>query len=321
MTPAEKAELARKHERFQRLAWEKQDQLWRLHERLENDPEGEALREVMRRYCDWLSTLLLYERSELEGLPVGQRLERIKEKRYISQDARAIRAWAEAHFETHGLSPRRLSAGPFMRQIRFWDRRLQPQAWEGIGPPPPGSSLPRQQAYARQREKIEAALVKHFQLEDADLATLHGWLSPATAEWFDLITPDEQRRWVALRLLDVIRLGPPPDVVGDEELAEFFKSKSLTDEERERLMRLPGDEMYSELLQMFRARNSLGPPPNGPGRPPDREPPFDRFERRLGPGGEPAESDRPERTRRFNEMGPGAPRSPEPGPPPRDWTE
>jgi hypothetical protein len=279
MTPAERSELARRYKRFHDLAPKRKEQLRALHERLESEPDGQALHEVMCRYCDWLGTLLLYERSDIERLPIDQRVEKIKEKRYSGKEAVAIRAWAEAHFERLGLSTKQLFAGSFLRQIRLWNDILRAPAREDAGLPPPGPPSPGERAYERQRDQIETALVRHFRLEDADLTALRGWLSPATAEWFDMITPDEQRRWVALKLLDVIRLDPLPDVVSDEALADFFQSRSLTDEDRERLMRLPGDEMYGELLQRYRDRNSLGPPPSGPNRRPDREPPFGRIER------------------------------------------
>ena len=49
MAEHEKAELARKYDRYLKLKPEKQDELRRLHDRIEAEPDRDALREVMRR--------------------------------------------------------------------------------------------------------------------------------------------------------------------------------------------------------------------------------------------------------------------------------
>jgi len=264
MTPAEKAELARKQDRFFRLPREKQEQLRQLHERLDAQSDGEALRDVMRRYCDWLDTLLPYARNELEKLPVAQRVESIKQRRYLGQDTRAVREWGKAHFERLGLTPRKLFSD-WMVQIRS----------------------PEQRRMMHSPEKAESWRVKFFRLEEADLSTLRDQFSPATREWFDKLSPEQQRRRVAAMLVEAMRRDRPPEVVGEEQLAEFFTSKSLSDEQREQLLRMPGDEMHSALVRLYHREQGPGFPRGGPRRRrPGWEPPFDQFPRHRGPGDE-----------------------------------
>jgi len=293
MTPAQKAELVRKQRRFEGLSPEKQVQLRELHRRLAAEPDGEVLQEVMWRYCAWLDTLLLYERNELEKLPADQRVERIKKERYDSQDARAIREWGQAYFEKLGTSPQKL--------LQEWRQKHPREQFRRV---------------LRSREQAAALLVKGFRLEDADLTSLRSRLSPAAGKWFDGLSPEEQRLWVARALFRLMLPTPAPEVVSDEQLAEFLESKSVSKEDRERLMRLPGDEMHEELLRMYRRANP-GFPRGGPGR---RGP---DWQRRFGPFGPPGEprgerrdrGERPEH-RGHRHLGPDAPPPPDADMPP-----
>ncbi|MEI8376530.1 MAG: hypothetical protein WCJ35_27245 [Planctomycetota bacterium] len=57
----------------------------------------------------------------------------------------------------------------------------------------------------------------------------------------------------------------------DEQLANFFESSRISDEERDRLMSLPGDEMYDSLSKQYRAymvKQSKSPKPPRGDRPP-----------------------------------------------------
>ncbi|MBN2217424.1 MAG: hypothetical protein JW719_08610 [Pirellulales bacterium] len=264
MPPAQKAELARKYERFSRMPREKQDQLRRLHKRLQENDDGPALREVMWLYCDWLGTLFLGERNDLESLPIDQRVAKIKEKRYRGQDARAIREWSKVHFQRLGLT----------RQKLFEELMNEIHSRGGRG-----------QGRPRERNSEPSLLVRLFRLEDADFSTLRDRLSPATRERFDKLSPKEQRNWVALALRDVSRPRPPSSAVTDEQLAEYLKSDLISSEDREELMRLPGDEMYKRLLRMYRAAHAPRFQPGGPGR----RGPWPSRSGRFTPRGEPGE--------------------------------
>lgn len=263
MSPTQKAELARKYERFSRLPREKQDQLRRLHKQLQENDDGPVLREVLWLYCDWLGTLFLGERNDLESLPIDQRVAKIKEKRYRGQDARAIREWSKAHFQRLGLTQQKLFE-ELMKEIHSRGGR-------GQGRP-------------RERNSEPSLLVKLFRLEDADFSTLRDRLSPTTRDRFDKMLPKEQRNWVAMALRDVSRPRPPSSAVTDEQLAEYLKSDLISSEDREELMRLPGDEMYTRLLRMYRAAHAPRFQPGGPGRRGPWPPRPGRFDPRGQPG-------------------------------------
>ncbi|HLA84870.1 MAG TPA: hypothetical protein VJL29_08750 [Thermoguttaceae bacterium] len=266
MTPAQQAELIRKQGRFNALSDAKKDLLRELHRRLDEEPDGQALREVLWRYCEWLDTLIPYTRNELEKLPVENRVAGIKQKRSGGQDVRALREWGEAHLARLGLTPARLEQ-EMWKQFHSRDSGRK-------GRPPKGGPA--------------ESLVKHFRLEEADLTSLAERLSPVTREQFNKLSAVEQRRWVARAMISSIRPSRPPEVVNDQTLAEFFESNALSDAQREELLKLPGDEMRGALMQLYRRMNARRFPGGGPGR---RGPDFERRIRRFpppeGPPGEP----------------------------------
>jgi len=281
MSPEQKAELAEKQKRFANLTPKEQKRLRDFHERLQAEPDAEELREVMRRYCDWLDTLIPYTRNAVRQLPVDERVARIKKERSWAQDARALRRF-------WGSYPRR----PGPAQWRQW----QKQARSARGP-------------RGRRDQAARLLAEYLQLETADLSTLRDQLSRPTAKRFDKMSGEAQRRWVAHRLLDMVRRqmwtrrpGGPAADVSNEQLAEFFESGPLGDEARDALLRLPGKEMYEKLRRHYRVKDFSRPQgARTPGRKPERKPsspwfgsptkrahqPADRTQRakRHGPGG------------------------------------
>ena len=262
LTPAEKADLSQKRDRFEGLTAEKRELLRSLDRHLKEDTDGESLRRVMHAYCEWLDSLIPYARNDLESLPVEKRIVGIKEKRYQSQDDRAIREWGTAHFQKLGLSPRTLMQD-LWRQMR---------SQENI----------RRKMHSR--DEAAALLVKYFRLEKADFGSLRDQLSPATRKQFDKRSDAGQRRWVAGKLIEGMRPTMPPVVVSDEQLEDFFKSDALSDEDREQLLKLPGNEMYRQLLQRYRRLHSPRRQPRGPGR---NQSGWRRNSGRFGPRGNP----------------------------------
>ncbi|NLE38614.1 MAG: hypothetical protein GX621_11365 [Pirellulaceae bacterium] len=266
MTPQEKAELARKQERFAALVPEKREELRRLHERLEAEPDGEKLREVMRRYCDWLDTLADSASYSLRSLPVDERMKEIAKRRYGPQDARALRAWWNAYLRERHAAERRAAESTARdstaeRRTRFPD--------------------PQRVLRMRDPERAVLELVRQWELDKADFAPLRAQLSKATGEQFDRKTPEQQQQWVVEQFLEMGRQemrrrvrGSPPVQPTDEQLAEFYHSDDVSDEDREWLMRMPGKEMHATLTRWYQMENSLGRSREREGRDPSgsREP-------------------------------------------------
>ena len=110
-------------------------------------------------------------------------------------------------------------------------------------------------------------------MTDADLTRLRAQLSPqARKRLEDLPTPQQQWEQVAAWIRHGMHppgaargMHGPPTNADDERLATFFE-KVLTDEERDRLLSLPGEEMQRQLQRLYLTRTR---PPGGPGRRPD----------------------------------------------------
>ncbi|MGE3777330.1 MAG: hypothetical protein AB7F89_09110 [Pirellulaceae bacterium] len=78
LAPAEKDQLRRKYDRFSRLPESEKERLRNLEDSLAEDPQGAAMRDVMRRYHTWLADLSLRQRSDLLQMPPEQRIAEIK---------------------------------------------------------------------------------------------------------------------------------------------------------------------------------------------------------------------------------------------------
>jgi len=113
MTPPEKESLRIKRRQFQQLTPQQKDGLRQLHEKLEAQPE---LRQTMKAYSEWLSTLSPSEVAELKRLKPAERVALIKKLRRARQsdlpenlsphqlspeDSRIVVQWAEKFFGQH----------------------------------------------------------------------------------------------------------------------------------------------------------------------------------------------------------------------------
>ena len=116
LTAAEKEELLRKKDRFDRLSAEEQAQLRRLHDSMIREENADQLRRVMVHYCEWLATLTASQRAELRSLDAKQRIQRIKsllkeqdkerfqrlvEKQLPPEDLETISAWLNQFLAQH----------------------------------------------------------------------------------------------------------------------------------------------------------------------------------------------------------------------------
>jgi hypothetical protein len=273
MTDMEKAELARKQKRFDALNNEMRRKVCDLHDRLEADPDGESLRKVMRAYCDWLDAQSETAVQRLRKQPVEKRVEAIAKKRYVPQDRKAIRRWWWSYLEQRYSSKTKSRAKSPDGKAR--DSRYRKRAYQEM--------WPLWQRHKTKKDK-EKYLLERIGLNKADLTSLRTQLSRGKREWFDKLSEEKQRAWVAQQVIELLRQEVRARFfagrwrqVTDEQLAEIFESDSLTDEDRDSLMRLPGAEMRGRLQQLYYLEHG-GPAPGRPGPRGDRPP------RGHGPG-------------------------------------
>jgi len=287
MTPAEKQQLLRLVERFGRLDTAEQQRLRRLHEQLDRDRDSARLRRVMQGYHEWLQTLSPLVRAELRGLEPAERIKRIKRMRAEEaktvrpnlEDIEGVRRWMEQYVRKQGF--RLLAAlGEQRRQeiLRLPEAtRRRMVVWEiwqrwqsgksGIWPP----------------------------LGQGDLDALLGQLSQTTRKRLGSKTPAEQRRiiggWIrhARQHFASRHFTGPLPPVNEKELSLFFEKK-LTDQQRDRLLSLPGAEMQRALHKMYLERNKAVKSPShrpaGPPRIKRSGPPGVKGGRRKAEGGD-----------------------------------
>jgi len=297
MSSEEKEQLRRRKEWFDKLDASEQDRLRRLHEQIQQHPDAARLRRVMHGYCQWLRELPSYRRAELLELEPGERIARIKQlkeaearihaNRPQRKDMEALFRWMRQYVEKHEQAilqtipeDRRRQIGELSgesrRRLVMW---MAWQRWQITKP----DKLPT--------------------LTADDLADLRSQLSEETRKKFSQKEPAEQWQIVAdwLRLMSrhrspyrQFRDGPlPPDL--QEKLDDFFENE-LSDEQRDRLLSMPGDEMQRELRDMYlmrfrpsemRPRRGYGPPPGARPDPSDPRGPHPRHPKAGPPSGFP----------------------------------
>ncbi len=291
MSAADKEDLQWAEERFADLDAVGRQRLWKLHDDLQQAPDAAGLRWVMRRYHEWLRTLSAYARAELAELEPAARIAWIQRQldeerahrdvhRPSVRDMEKLLQWMKEYAVSHESqlleslpeAKRKELAGSSrtMRALQaFW------QAWQRWQATEPGKLPPL--------------------VTDQDLAALRARLGPEARRRLDAAGPDRQWqlviRWLGQSIqypLALRRLHGPLTGADDKQLADFFE-KDLTDQQRDSLLGLPGDEMHQQLQRLyfqgrsFRTRppgrsgrhaddSHRGRPP-GPRPPPDRHPP------------------------------------------------
>jgi hypothetical protein len=249
-----KEQLLRAEDRFAGLAPAEQQRLRRLHEDLQSDPDALKLQAVMHAYYEWLKGLPPLTWADLsEGEP-NERIilvkKRLKEeqqregaRRPDAKDMAALRAWMddcatrhEADFLkslTNEQERKRFSESgkPFRHQMVF--------------------------GYLRRQWLVPNSAKLPPMMTNDDLARLREKLSPETRKELEDKTPVEQWRLAAgwmrqgfRRPFEDRRPHGPLSQSDDERLADFFE-KGLTDEQRDRLLSMPGEEMQWELQRLF----------------------------------------------------------------------
>lgn len=272
MDPLARERLWDRYDRFRRMAPPLQDRLRRLHQELEQDPNGPELRQVMQRYADWFKTLPPHEQADLRHLAPEQRVIRIK--RLLAEQAQKAKPGDTDATRTDrpGRPGRRggvpLNLANVEAVLQWMDSYLQKK-----GAPWHDASQRRefQERLTREKDPVRryeliAQTWHHWQahsekeslpFSDQDLAEVRSRLTPETIRKLQNRTPAEQwtllLRMISLNAVQQLvawRTDPIAVDVSDDELARFFEYE-LSGEERDRLVNLPSDEMSQELRRRY----------------------------------------------------------------------
>jgi hypothetical protein len=264
MSPEQQQQVLRHREQFQSLSAGQQQRIRQFHEQLEQDPEGEKLREVLCRYCQWLATLPHYRRAELLESDAADRIKLVK--RFQGEQAKIV--------------TRRLDAKDREGVLRWLDQ----YASENEGRLLETAPEQRRQQAAKMTPGTRHRMVMlilcqrwvagnpalHPPVSDAQMADLRGRVAPETRTRLEAKPAAEQAQIVAGWLRQAARgqltarrgEGALPGF--DEQLADFFEFQ-LSDEERDRLLSLPSEEMQQKLREMYLTQTR--PLPGGAHRP------------------------------------------------------
>ncbi len=291
---AAKEDLLEHYRRFTTLDPSEQERIRRVHEELEQDPNGAELRRVMLNYYDWLKTQPPYQQAELRELPPARRVQQVK--RLLEQQQQK--------------KPKGPALADALRDYRLWKGPLQPggrsahlspQDVEGILqwfdsyvsshgaqllealPEAQRKQFGRELAQAKdplRRHEMFMSMWLRIQLDNpakvpppsaADLADLRWRLSADTRRRLEERPPAEQWRIVSsvvplfvLQQYAARRIDGALPAVTEEELAQFFE-KELKPWQRDQLLSLPGEDVTRELWRAY-LRWKLSQLPRPPGR-------------------------------------------------------
>ena len=268
MSDAQKEELFRHREQLRALGTGEQHRIALLHEQLQTDRQGEQLRETMNHYCRWLATLSPYRRANLLDMKPQDRLKAIKQtlqeharsesKRLDAKDRDVLVQWLDQYAKDHESQFYELLPENRRRQTA----KMTPAMRHRIA-----------FVMVCQRWQSGDAAV-HPPATEQEMAALRSRLSADTRSRLESKPVAEQPRvltnWLqqAARQEVLARRGEGGVLFGfDEQLADFFEYQ-LSDEERDRLMSLPGDEMQQRLHELFLMKGK-GVEPGGRAKPGD----------------------------------------------------
>ena len=264
MTADQREDLFHNEQLFCDLKLEDQKRVRDLYAAIENDPQRDKLLRVMNRYCKWFEDQPPFRRGQLQRLKPQERVAEIKKLLAKQKGAagihlddknrQAVARWMDRYTSDH--------------EARFIE--MISQAGRGMGKPPPMPPFPHSgpgwegegvaAALAKlppqeQHRVVRAILYRRWQsgnpafqppISEQEMARLRASLTPDLRRRLESRQPPEQAQIIASWLRETASSEL------DERLADFFEN-TLNDEERDRLMSLPGDEMYDRLGKMYNA--------------------------------------------------------------------
>ena len=233
-----------------------------LHADIERDPDRDKLMATMNRYCKWFEEQPQWWRGELQRKTTKDAIKEIKrqltiqkivgnEIRLDEKNRQAVVHWMDKYVSEHEHEPNFIEAA-----LSLWPRggrgpggQRSAQPRDGASPNGIYSALPAEKKHSVLRELV----LRGWQFgnppihpADSELASLRASLSPEIRSRLEAKKPDEQTRIVAGWLRKTASSER------DEGLADYFE-KTLTPQQQDHLMSLPGDEIDRELGQLYMA--------------------------------------------------------------------
>ncbi len=281
LTDAEKVELRRRIERFQRLSSSEQARMRAIHEELMQAPDRDELVPIMQRYYEWFKLLTPSQRGELETLEPAERIGWIQKTRnemLTAAFSRALFNFPPERLRTllqdsMRVPPEeRLPPGDVVALVRFVESLAAERGEALLAHLNTGEKQDLLRRLSRvtdpqQRRDFLAITWLQWQLDHPEqvsdltpeeLGELRKQLSPATRARLESLSTEEQLKRVAqwIRSYVFFKYVMPRvwadmrRAVSEQELGRFVE-ENLTREEREKLLALPPDEMQRELTRRY----------------------------------------------------------------------
>ncbi len=315
LSTAEKEEVLEHQKQLAKMTWSEQERLRWLSRELEKDERAAELREVMRRYYDWLKTLPPYVQAELAEMPPQARVAKIKSlleseeqgrkdaKGPGSRDLARMEAYRRALVKYGGYGVRMFDPDDVEGLLQWLDKYFAANGSQLLDE----ISLPHRLELQKQLQEVEkqpagpkrevrrhevlAMILLRWQLDnpkkmpplkERDLKELRGKLSAKTRERLE--SRSEKEQWSAISgsiarfamyQAEARRANAPLPISG-EELAGFFE-ENLSPAQRDWLTKLPKEEIPRALAWMYVNWKTSA----SPGRPWERP----GGEKRPGPPG------------------------------------
>jgi len=272
MSAEQRDDLFHSEQQFRALPPQEQQRIRDLHDQIESAPDRDKLRATMNRYCKWFETQPPFRRAKLldKKSTLKERITTVKNflaKQGPTKDLhlddrsrRTLAAWLDHYTAEHGLDS--LGQGLHPGNPKFLPERQQLERQQIAKLPPD-----------RQKAILREFLLRRWQMGGPsgqmpiapnEMDRLRAGLSPDLRAKLDAKKPAEQTRLIGDWLRETASLEL------DEQLADYFE-RTISDEERDRLMSLPSDEMYDSLSKQYRAhvlkQSKPAEPPRGD-RPP-----------------------------------------------------
>lgn len=282
LSEADKVELAKKRERFERLSVDEQQRYREFHRQLENHPDAERLIRILENYSTFLQSLTSIERAKLADLPLDERIAEVQTLKQ-RQDWRAFNRLAE-----QSVTPKDLAAlFEWIGQVALAHEPQVQDAFFSMNPEFDPARLPKQSIdKARFWSWFIIGQLGEDTLKiptDAEIDELGLRLSTSAQEFLNLATDREEKLSRLRGWLFVGWMSRRRNSISEEELERFF-NEQLNEEERQTLdQKSPEDRL--DLLREMYVRRRMNRGGRGGGR--------SNGSRNGGPPARPRLDDRP----------------------------
>ena len=266
LSESEKAELAGKRERFERLSSEEQQRYREFHAQLENHPESVRLTRILMNYDAFLQSLTSIERAKLADLPLDEKIAEVQSLKF-KQDWQAFNRLAEQSLTSKDFE----LLFNWIGQVALDHEAELQVAFYAERPEFDTDRLPKTKT---DRMRFWSGFIIGQLGEDTlkipsdeELIALGNRLSPSAQKLLDQEEGRQEKLKMVRGWLFVGWMSMRRNTISEAELERFFNEK-LTEEDRQTLDQKSPEDRINMLREMY-MRRRMNRPGRGGNRPND----------------------------------------------------